>query len=69
MSKISVDEEQIKKLFKEAVVEVFEERKDLVQDAITEALEDIALKKAMEETESSKPVSREDVFRSLEGPA
>ena len=36
-----VDEIQLKALFKSALVEVMEERRDLIRDAVEEALEDI----------------------------
>jgi hypothetical protein len=44
-----VDEERLKELLKSALVEVLEERKDLVSDVIEEALEDVALIRAIEE--------------------
>jgi ribosomal protein L12E/L44/L45/RPP1/RPP2 len=61
-----VDEERLKELLKAAIVEVLEERRDLVLDLFEEALEDVALARAMEEGESSGNVSREEVFQVLE---
>ena len=61
-----VDEERLKELLKAAIVEVLEERRDLVLDLFEEALEDVALARAIEEGESSLTVSREEVFQVLE---
>ena len=63
----SVDETRIKALFKEAIVEVIEENQDLVSSILVDALEDIGLSRAIEEGETSKTVSREEVFKALSG--
>jgi hypothetical protein len=63
MSASLVDEERLKELLKAAIVEVLEEGRDLVLDLFEEALEDVALVRAMEEGESSSVVSHEEVFR------
>ncbi len=60
------DDQSLKNLIKLAVVEVLEERKDLVRDAVEEALEDAALARAIDEGERSQTVSREQVFRALD---
>jgi hypothetical protein len=65
MAKVSVGEDRLKELLKAALVEVLEERKDLVQDLIEEALEDLAMARALEEGEQSPHISREVVFRRL----
>ncbi|MGH9897804.1 MAG: hypothetical protein ACRD63_17605 [Pyrinomonadaceae bacterium] len=67
MSTALLDEERLKELFKSAIVEVLEERKDLALDLYEEALEDIALTCAIEEGEHSKNVSRTEIFKVLEG--
>jgi hypothetical protein len=43
------DEQRLKEVVKSAIVEVLEERKDLVREVIEEALEDAALARAIEE--------------------
>jgi hypothetical protein len=48
-------------------VEVLEERKDLLRDAIEETLEDIALARAIEEGRRTEEVSRGEVLSLLEG--
>lgn len=67
MSRLSEDEERLKNLLKAAVVEVFEERKDLLHEAVADALEDVALARAIEEGERTKTVTRADVFSVLDG--
>lgn len=62
-----VDEERLKELLKSALVEVLEERKDLVRDIIEEALEDIALIHAIEKEERRPSVNREEIFNALDG--
>ena len=65
MSEMSLDEGRIKELMKEAVLEVLEERRDLIYDALAEAMEDFALAKAIQEGESSESVTRKQVFQTL----
>lgn len=58
MPRLSAGDESLKKLLKAALVEVLEARKDLLQEAIAEALEDVALARAIEQGEPTKSVSR-----------
>jgi hypothetical protein len=67
MSSISLDEGKLKDLLKTAIVEVLEERKDLVRDLLEEVLEDIALVRAIEAGEQTGTASRDEVFKILEG--
>jgi len=67
MSSLSVDEGKLKDLLKAAIIEVLEERKDLVHDLIEEALEDIVLVRAIEAGEQTGTVSRNEVFKVLGG--
>ena len=66
MAQVTMDEARLKALFKTALVEVLEERKDLLRDAIEETLEDIALSRAIEEGRRTEEVSRAAVFSLLE---
>ena len=68
MSEFSLSETKLKDLMKAAIIEIFQERRDLFQDLITEALEDIALIKAIDEGRDSEPVSRDTIFALLEQP-
>jgi methionyl-tRNA synthetase len=64
----SLDENRLKEILKTAMVEVLEERRDLVRDLIEEALEDVALSRAIEEGEQSPEVGRDEVFRLFDAP-
>lgn len=66
MSGTLIDEAKLKEALKSAIVEILEERKDLVREVLEEALEDIALARAIEEGEQSELVSRDDVLNVLE---
>ena len=68
MSDSSLNEAQLKDLMKTAILEIFQERRDLFQDLIAEVLEDIALVKAIDEGKDSQPVSRDVIFAILEQP-
>jgi hypothetical protein len=46
---LKVDDERLKTLLKAALVEMFEDRPDLVRELMSEALEDIGLSRAIEE--------------------
>ena len=59
----SVDHDQLKEILKEALIEVLEERRDLIQGLVEEALEDVALARAIEEGEGTDTVSRDEVFK------
>lgn len=63
----NIDENKIKTLFKEALVEVIEENQELVSSILIDALEDIGLSRAIEEEEKSKTVSRDEIFEVLSG--
>ena len=67
MIQVPVDAEKLKDLFKTAVLEVLEERKELLRDLIEETLEDIALARAIEQGQRSEEVSRSEVNSLLEG--
>jgi hypothetical protein len=67
MNLTSISEDKFKDLVKVAIIEVLEQRKDLVRDLFEEALEDIALAKAIEEGEQTKMVSRDHIIGILQG--
>ena len=60
-----VEERRLKVLLKDAVVEVFQERHDLLRDALQESLEDVAMLRAIREGEKSRLTSREKIFQRL----
>ncbi len=67
MTQMPSDDERLKDLFKTALLEVLEERKDILRDLIEETLEDIALARAIEQGQRTQEASRTEVFSILEG--
>ncbi|MDZ7336823.1 MAG: hypothetical protein ONB32_16860 [candidate division KSB1 bacterium] len=64
-----LNETRLKEIFKSALIEVLEERRSLFSELLAEAIEDIALIRAIKEGESTPSVSRDKVFSILEGRA
>ena len=69
MTQANIDEERMKELFKDALVELFDEQKDLLLDLFVAALEDVALARAIKEGVTGESVTRKEVFDILEGEA
>jgi hypothetical protein len=61
----TVEERRIKVLLKDAVVEVLEERHDLLREALQESLEDMAMLRAIQSGEKSRLTSRKKIFQRL----
>ena len=66
MSSIVIDDQTLKGLLKEALIEVLQERPGLLRDMLTEAVEDIGLARAIREGESTAEVSKDAVLKALE---
>ena len=67
MAKQTLDENRIKDLFKQAMTELLEERRDLFYNLFAEVIEDTALVNAIREGKDDEMVSRETIFQALEG--
>ena len=65
----SSEERRIKGLLKSAVVEVLEERRDLLLDVMRESLEDMAMLRAIQHGETSPLATRKKIFQRLDGAA
>ena len=65
MQQIIDDKNQLKDVFKQAIAELLQERRDLLYDVFIEVLEDIALANAIKEGEETEIVPREQVFKIL----
>jgi hypothetical protein len=65
MSETTLNTSQLKDLIKAAIVEILQEQQEVFTDIIVEAMEDIALAKAIKEGESSETVDRESIFKIL----
>lgn len=66
MATVIESDEKLKEVFKSAIIEVLQERKELVREILDEIIEDIAFSKAIAEGEQTPRVSRESVFEVLE---
>ncbi len=65
----AMDEDRLKQIFKEALTEMLEEKQNLFHDIVMDALEDIALSRAIQEGHGSGKATRQEVFDILEGRA
>lgn len=63
---MTITEQQLKEVVKTAIVEVLEERSELIRNIVEEALEDIGMSKAIQEGEASELATRDEVFNLLE---
>jgi hypothetical protein len=61
----ALEERRLKNLLKDAVVEVLEDHRELLRDALQESLEDVALLRAIQDGEKSRPTSRNKIFQRL----
>ena len=60
-----ISRDELKKIMKEAVASVLIERKDLLEDAVSEAILDMKLGLAMEEADTGEYVSEETILSKL----
>ena len=60
-----ITKDELKKIMKEAVASVLIERKDLLEDAVSEAIIDMKLGLAMEEADTGEYVSEETILSKL----
>ena len=66
METITVNRDELKKLMREAFIDVLTERKDLIEDAVIEAIEDIGLGLAIEEGRTGEYVDADEFMRKLD---
>ncbi len=64
-----IDDDKLKQLLREALIEAIEEKRDLFYDLIVDAVEDIATVRAIQEGEDTETISKQEVFNILEGQA
>nr|WP_320015752.1 hypothetical protein [uncultured Desulfobacter sp.] len=62
-----MDEGKLKQVFKEALVEILEEKQNIFHDMIMEAMEDIALSRAIQEGQNTGTATKEEISHILEG--
>ena len=66
METITITPNELKKLMKETFIDVLTDRKDLIEDAVLEAIEDIGLGIAMEEGRTGEYVDGNEFMRKLD---
>ena len=62
METLNISKNELKKLMKEAMISALTERKDLLEDAVSEAILDMKLGLAMEEGDTGEYVSESEIF-------
>ena len=65
MTNLSVEDKHTKDLMKQALLELFEERRDLFYELFEELFEDVGFANAMREGENSGAVSEKEVMKVL----
>ena len=61
----TIDRKELKEVIRETFIEVLSERKDLIEDAVMEAMEDIGLARAMEEGDKGELIDMNDFKKNL----
>ncbi len=66
MQTITMSANELKKLIRETFIDVLTERKDLIEDAVIEAIEDIGLGVAMEEGRTGEYIDNQKFIKKLD---
>jgi len=66
METIAMSRNELKKLMKEPFIDVLTDRKDLIEDAVIEAIEDIGLGIAIEEGRTGEYIEEDEFMRKLD---
>jgi Asp-tRNA(Asn)/Glu-tRNA(Gln) amidotransferase C subunit len=66
MSSITIDDNQLKALLKQALLELFQEKNELFYEAFAEVIEELGLIKAIKEGQTSPTIDKARVFEALE---
>jgi len=66
MSSITIDDQTLRSLLKEVLIEVLQERPALLGDVIAEAIKDAGLSLAIKEGQRTELVSKDEVLKALE---
>ena len=69
MVTITVEEQGVKELLKQAILELLEERQGLFRELLTEAIEGLGLINAIKEGEATSDVSKSEILGILAGAA
>ena len=63
---ITISHDELKVIIKETFIEVLKERKDLLEDAVIEAIEDIGLARAIAEGIKTPSVGESEILKALD---
>jgi hypothetical protein len=66
MSSITIDSNELKALLKQALVELLEEKNQVLYDALAEVVEEVGLVNAIQEGQASEIADKKRVFEALE---
>lgn len=66
METITMSRNELKRLMKETFIDVLTDRKDLIEDAVIDAIEDIGLGAAMEEGRVGEYVEKDEFIQRLD---
>jgi len=69
MAKTAITEQQLRQAVKDAIIEVLEERRDLIRDIVEEVLAEFELVEDLREVKKEAPSKRSQVFAMTEGEA
>ena len=61
-----IDDNKLKQLLKEALIEAIEDKRSLFYDLIVDAVEDIAMVRAIQEGENTETINKQEIFNILE---
>ena len=67
MAETTLNKNELKQLLKEAIFEILQEERQIFSELFADALEDMALAKAIAEGKDTESVSREAIFKILDG--
>lgn len=62
-----IDDGKLKQLLKEAFIEALEEKRSIFHDLFVEAIEDIALVRAIQEGENTETANKQEIYDILQG--
>ncbi len=66
MQTITISHDELKKLLRETIIDVLTERRDLIEDAVIEAIEDIGLGIAMEKGRTGEYMDNQKFIKKLD---
>ena len=66
MTDITITSDNFKEVMKVTILELFQENREEFSQLLSEIIEDLAMERAIQESEETEVVSRETIFKILE---